>query len=189
MILLRIRLLANISTHAPLAGRDEVSIIQAQVVYEFQPTRPLRGATNQGRGNFSHHRHFNPRAPCGARLIMTEIFNWVKVFQPTRPLRGAASFRSSGRPARQISTHAPLAGRDEIRTESNQLAYWISTHAPLAGRDDGHVVRNEFALHISTHAPLAGRDFLLFGFLRDIIQISTHAPLAGRDKRGKSWTS
>ena len=35
----------RISTHAPLAGRDEAPGIVTAVVWEFQPTRPLRGAT------------------------------------------------------------------------------------------------------------------------------------------------
>ncbi len=33
----------------------------------------------------------------------------------------------------------------------------ISTHAPLAGRDDGNV-GDKLSSFISTHAPLAGRD-------------------------------
>ena len=78
----------------------------------FQPTRPLRGATlaedRVGHGeSISTHaplagrdaqkknaptvaRHFNPRAPCGARLDAHEGVYLVP----------------------KISTHAPLAGRD-----------------------------------------------------------------------------
>ena len=36
--------------------------------YPFQPTRPLRGATLDQREKRQHVSHFNPRAPCGARL-------------------------------------------------------------------------------------------------------------------------
>ena len=35
-----------ISTHAPLAGRDERSADTMTNLAEFQPTRPLRGATD-----------------------------------------------------------------------------------------------------------------------------------------------
>ena len=35
-----------------------------------------------------------------------------------------------------ISTHAPLAGRDEIQ-HVTYIFQDISTHAPLAGRDEG----------------------------------------------------
>ena len=35
----------QISTHAPLAGRDAVEAVGYSDDFEFQPTRPLRGAT------------------------------------------------------------------------------------------------------------------------------------------------
>ena len=56
----------------------------------------------------------------------------------------------------------------------------ISTHAPLAGRDERAGFQDVANIKISTHAPLAGRDYdpsPLFWFY----YISTHAPLAGRD--------
>ena len=34
-----------ISTHAPLAGRDDKIILDTLTIAKFQPTRPLRGAT------------------------------------------------------------------------------------------------------------------------------------------------
>ena len=37
--------LLKISTHAPLAGRDRSTYIDLFHEVEFQPTRPLRGAT------------------------------------------------------------------------------------------------------------------------------------------------
>ena len=56
---------------------------------EFQPTRPLRGATPVTKFNV-RQTNFNPRAPCGARLpsFITSIPKTTE-FQPTRPLRGA----------------------------------------------------------------------------------------------------
>ena len=35
----------GISTHAPLAGRDQETIFDLKMENQFQPTRPLRGAT------------------------------------------------------------------------------------------------------------------------------------------------
>ena len=55
-----------ISTHAPLAGRDVGANVFDDIMGEFQPTRPLRGATCYY---------------CGAKMDGG--------FQPTRPLRGA----------------------------------------------------------------------------------------------------
>ena len=81
----------DISTHAPLAGRDFLWYIISMKPFGFQPTRPLRGATDDlladavpneisthaplaGRdilwsATFSHLSYFNPRAPCGARPV------------------------------------------------------------------------------------------------------------------------
>ena len=127
-----------ISTHAPLAGRD--MLVSAWIA----------GSTD-----------FNPRAPCGARHAGKLIDVLRFVFQPTRPLRGATADDALARlRAMNISTHAPLAGRDRLRQDLLPPAVRISTHAPLAGRDgEGARVALE-PFRISTHAPLAGRDLL-----------------------------
>ena len=126
----------DISTHAPLAGRDRRSCSTstpacanfnprapcgarhprrsaARRSSGFQPTRPLRGATGGAEGNLKTH----------------------SVFQPTRPLRGATGQRGGGNVAVLISTHAPLAGRDSPLLRHSFGDAGISTHAPLAGRD------------------------------------------------------
>ena len=56
----------------------------------FQPTRPLRGATT------------------------VQQYDYLKAsaFQPTRPLRGATKSNKKETYQTNISTHAPLAGRD-----------------------------------------------------------------------------
>ena len=56
-----------------------------------------------------------------------------------------------------ISTHTPLAGRDDTEDYTFNLKRHISTHTPLAGRD-GEVETMKSAVQISTHTPLAGRD-------------------------------
>ena len=101
----------------------------------FQPTRPLRGATILWHCYFANSHYFNPRAPCGARrqsggICFMEVdfnprapcgarrhplllFNAPSQFQPTRPLRGATIMDWFGDTFFIISTHAPLAGRDD----------------------------------------------------------------------------
>ena len=95
----------------PLRGATCLGVTRAHYI-KFQSPRPLRGATTfftshnsfikisthaplAGRDGASHgwkhrYRHFNPRAPCGARLCSS-----VPSLRP-----------------RYISIHAPLAGRD-----------------------------------------------------------------------------
>ena len=146
----------------------------------FQPTRPLRGATRE-----------------------LHAFAQSRKFQPTRPLRGATLVAAVALLEVRISTHAPLAGRDQVLPDAVKENKNISTHAPLAGRD---LCSESSCLEslISTHAPLAGRDMIViisqchkvgyfnprapcgarhrwFHFIIRNIGISTHAPLAGRD--------
>ena len=82
-----------------------------------------------------NHYHFNPRAPCGARLYNV------------RPRRIGA----------KISTHAPLAGRDGNPVDGVIGMDKFQPTRPLRGATE-----NEIPLYywvkISTHAPLAGRD-------------------------------
>ena len=80
----------GLSFTAPLAGRDDWEQPESTNPYKFQSTRPLRGAT----------------ASASADLI-------VPLFQSTHPLRGATKKATQVQPARRISIHAPLAGRDE----------------------------------------------------------------------------
>ena len=125
-----------ISTHAPLAGRDVLVVSIGIKVFKFQPTRPLRGATesvpalatsdflisthaplagrDRGKGcTLLDSENFNPRAPCGARLqLKPQLFDFLD-FNPRAPC-GARRFSNDGFTIKIcISTHAPLAGRDE----------------------------------------------------------------------------
>ena len=171
----------RISTHAPLAGRDQMPVWSV-----------LTSVLD-----------FNPRAPCGARPAQMFVQNLPCQFQPTRPLRGATGRGGHPEVPAGISTHAPLAGRDSLLPKQCSGHQQISTHAPLAGRD-GYCGLYVPSKQISTHAPLAGRDkrhrcrripTTVFqptrplrgataAFLAVAIngkRISTHAPLAGRD--------
>ena len=103
----------GISTHAPLAGRDFAIKVRKKVI-----------------------QHFNPRAPCGARRALVPYSQTLQpAFQPTRPLRGATLSAPFSFVINSISTHAPLAGRDQRHCRSISGEEFISTHAPLAGRD------------------------------------------------------
>ena len=105
----------------------------------------------------------------------------------------------------EISTHTPLAGRDDNAYKTPSTCVIISTHTPLAGRDQPRLYPKFAIFSISTHTPLAGRDqlrglrvtgvrpFLLTRPLRGATRrsysapprsISTHTPLAGRDETG-----
>ena len=151
--------LLQISTHAPLAGRDCSGARSTIFIERFQPTRPLRGATAVRPTVTAYTVNFNPRAPCGAR-----------------PLGSREFYRLM-----EISTHAPLAGRDH-ETGVCLTAYdcYFNPRAPCGARPAKKWLDLPFG-KISTHAPLAGRDSEIE--LTEVLhyEISNHAPLAGRD--------
>ena len=88
---------------------------------------------------------------------MTALPKWLKEeFQPTRPLRGATDFDRNGYLLGVISTHAPLAGRDNDSQVIFAL-HLISTHAPLAGRDYYGLVRRYVFYYFNPRAPCGAR--------------------------------
>ena len=100
---------------------------------EFQPTRPLRGATPCESGEPLSHR-FQPTRPLRGATTNQRVYAVNSIFQPTRPLRGATAF--DGRVAfnERISTHAPLAGRDFIKISYLTSRAHFNPRAPCGAR-------------------------------------------------------
>ena len=81
----------------------------------------------------SPHLHFNPRTPCGVRLVLASGDIKDIKFQSTHPLRGATVVDYSAYMNQFISIHAPLAGCDARHWRRNgRLQKFQSTH-PLRG--------------------------------------------------------
>ena len=101
---------------------------------DFNPRAPC-GARPRWRRWWRTSRNFNPRAPCGARQGLSDQVKELKDFNPRAPCGARlCTHRIFGHES-GISTHAPLAGRDEVKTVLVAGLGFISTHAPLAGRD------------------------------------------------------
>ena len=147
----------GISIHAPHAGRDELSPLCDNLPYNF-----------------------NPRAPCGARLLQSGYQSQPEKFQSTRPMRGATGNLLTDELLTSISIHAPHAGRDFSPDMNARCLTNFNPRAPCGARrlalgtDSG-------GGHISIHAPHAGRDHLP-GAGDLPAGISIHAPHAGRDR-------
>ena len=125
----------SISTHAPLAGRDCFGAVVLRMLINFNPRAPC-GARQSCKIIVFALLNFNPRAPCGARRLRGSLEIIILLFQPTRPLRGATASRPNRRRRpRNFNPRAPCgARRCEARVAVNAAV--ISTHAPLAGRDE-----------------------------------------------------
>ena len=190
---------SQISTHAPLAGRDGTAAPPEDEQKQISTHAPLAGRDHRKARYLQFPCYFNPRAPCGARHTSVSLTRRRSYFNPRAPCgaRPCRSLRSC--PACPISTHAPLAGHDDGNVDElrdlrdfnprapcgarpcsmgKMTHESISTHAPLAGHDTaaaqaGHIGR------ISTHAPLAGHDNAVFDGIRLYVQFQPTRPLRG----------
>ena len=127
------RFAGRISTHAPLAGRDEADKLVSKYTQKFQPTRPLRGATRSTASPVCRVR-FQPTRPLrGATLVFFHSVQTSK-FQPTRPLRGATRGPcGQGRHSRYFNPRAPCGARPR---SSDPGASWenFNPRAPCGAR-------------------------------------------------------
>ena len=100
----------------------------------FQSTRPMRGATASRWAPIRSTANFNPRAPCGARLVLIHWLSRSHLFQSTRPMRGATRC-SPRRPYKfPISIHAPHAGRDAVLLSHPPGSPDFNPRAPCGAR-------------------------------------------------------
>ena len=145
----------RISTHAPLAGRDHEQKVARKYSTKFQPTRPLRGATN-----------------------VSPNQSIIAVFQPTRPLRGATAGLMHRLSAFDISTHAPLAGRDMQHTDLINKDKDFNPRAPCGARRKEIAKGSLSSCHFNPRAPCGARPPSVTGVHKNLIFQPTR-PLRG----------
>ena len=151
--------MSAISIHAPLAGCDRrlrhgrsLDIVEAQT-------------------------DFNPRTPCGVRLIKNDDISSRNRFQSTHPLRGATNFHTKTFLSKIFQSTHPLRGATRINSMRAKLEQ-ISIHAPLAGCDRRVPARQAQRLYFNPRTPCGVRlvrndDFIMLKTFQ-----STH-PLRG----------
>ena len=76
------------STH-PMRGATKIRIKNKLGFRLFQSTHPMRGATFSMSPSVHSQGDFNPRTPCGVRLLTPEPMYSFLTFQSTHPMRGA----------------------------------------------------------------------------------------------------
>ena len=146
----------RISTHAPRAGSDRVLV--AYHMFEQISTHAPRAGSD-----FAHHQKgpvkadFNPRSPCGERLMRTACVPSLVTFQPTLPVRGATTPGMRKLVVLDISTHAPRAGSDRTLATSGLPTRSISTHAPRAGSDRTMIAHWLMCMHFNPRSPCGER--------------------------------
>ena len=123
-----------ISIHAPRVGSDWAWITTSRTVYDF-----------------------NPRSPCGERLMTTRFFRMASKFQSTLPVWGATEYLIRTYTNEGISIHAPRVGSDPARCAVGRCKS-ISIHAPRVGSDTDPAYITYPSTTISIHAPRVGSD-------------------------------
>ena len=149
------RLLDSFNPRAPCGARQRL-LAEIDEEWQFQSTRPMRGATGRAVNECHFDIGFNPRAPCGARHTVTMSLSVLSGFNPRAPCG-----------ARPIPT----------RHEINGLLF--QSTRPMRGATQSHVFIFPYIM-VSIHAPHAGRD-VIDGIAADMRGVSIHAPHAGRD--------
>ena len=200
---------SRISTHAPLAGRDQQQPL-AYTQTQISTHAPLAGRDLCLSFPSMCCVNFNPRAPCGARPSRSAFRGAETDFNPRAPCgaRPSGLQRPQPRPA-EISTHAPLAGRDylpcrppgtasdfnprapcgarRIRCNTGCFRPLISTHAPLAGRDANHERLPVSGLHFNPRAPCGARQSMGLS-CRTLKNFNPRAPCGARlQVAGNRW--
>ena len=150
---------ACISIHAPHAGRDRPEggqdhpgaiSIHAPHAGRDSGVPPMR----------AYAPHFNPRAPCGARLQATMGGAEAGTFQSTRPMRGATDrFSASISNWRYFNPRAPCGARLVSEDTAAHGVEFQSTRPMRGATNKSNDV--SAARTISIHAPHAGRDPIL----------------------------
>ena len=167
----------EISIHAPRVGsddvRDEVTNIKRISIHA-----PRVGSDLCGFAKFCKaKRYFNPRSPCGERLICRKLLSTAKNFNPRSPC-GERPFLFPFRLSRpEISIHAPRVGSD-FRCIDLVAPFNISIHAPRVGSDNRLSFAPE-AKPISIHAPRVGSDCVIRSCALANVEFQSTLPVWG----------
>ena len=181
-----VELCGLISIHAPRVGRDSGHHLVRHHPGDFNPRAPCGARLVCLVLERRLHQHFNPRAPCGARPPSPDSIRSWQLFQSTRPVWGATGQRVFLRQRQQFQSTRPVWGATIHVAESVHRAN-ISIHAPRVGRDLPPGILS-WPGSISIHAPRVGRDVHGPGHRCGDKVISIHAPRVGRDCKFDDFT-
>ncbi len=124
-----------ISIHAPHAGRDRRARRNAPYSSaDFNPRAPCGARRAAVIASTVPPVDFNPRAPCGARRTFCPLSRSTAAFQSTRPMRGATLTPQQLDALKEISIHAPHAGRDAAERRRFDHAGHFNPRAPCGAR-------------------------------------------------------
>ena len=174
---------AEFQSTRPMRGATPMAIHRS-LPMPFQSTRPARGATCRRQLCPGRQRHFNPRAPRGARPHRPGLPAVHDVFQSTRPMRGATyNGNQTMLPDSHFNPRAPCGARlfPPVRAGHNDI---ISIHAPHAGRDILSLRHKGMPVIFQSTRPMRGATHgILAHILLAILYFNPRAPCGARPWR------
>ena len=123
-----------VSIHALLAECDKVVHAGVGRVVMFQSTHSLRSATIQNKKLVDNLASFNPRTPCGVRLIPPSSTLRATLFQSTHSLRSATPDSPHCQGVYRVSIHALLAECDIYRETAQIVPCGFNPRTPCGVR-------------------------------------------------------
>ena len=148
--------MGGISTHAPLAGRDSVVKFNNSFHLNFNPRAPC-GARQTKQKSDQKTKIFQPTRPLrGATQIAFLIHVTTVIFQPTRPLRGATNVSPNQSIIAVFQPTRPLRGATRSTMPAIAMRTFQPTR-PLRGATTAHRKPLPDCLDFNPRAPCGAR--------------------------------
>ena len=146
----------KISTHVPRAGDDLWGVFPCQGVH-ISTHVPRAGGDTSARTGRGVSENFNPRPPCGRRLLGYFSRLTSLLFQPTSPVRETT--RKSGSPFWRCTYFNPRPPCGRRPTQEVSIAHLprFQPTSPVRETTASDTI-SRLGVNISTHVPRAGDD-------------------------------
>ena len=170
----------EISIHAPHAGSDMLRRQVLQILFAFQSTLPMRGATSNETINEAVDAEFQSTLPMRGATSQSRPSLTAEGFQSTLPMRGATGVLYRCWQSQRISIHAPHAGSDAAKPARGRIKpVYFNPRSPCGERRQRRRGRARVS-DISIHAPHAGSDTLFALYVSDLVNFNPRSPCGER---------
>ena len=167
-----------ISTHTPLAGRDDGTGQEFSLLYNFYSHAPRGARPYPFIGGLASHTFLLTRPSRGATVVAPPAISLISNFYSHAP-RGARLIAVNNyQPIEDFYSHAPRGARPSAVSRGDVSGIFLLTR-PSRGATNLFCRKSSLTPFLLTR-PSRGATSLTSGYTA-AIRISTHTPLAGRD--------
>ena len=148
--------------------------------FQFQSTLPVWGATRDSSLPDTAIIGFNPRSPCGERLLGILPASNEKEVSIHAPRVGSDWQNDIRQEAGRVSIHAPRVGSDSVKTRVEMVHRLFQSTLPVWGATDGTMCGRCTGRRFNPRSPCGERQRDC-GWQYRPVQVSIHAPRVGSD--------